>query len=198
MAKTRIIVYRSILQLIFLLICGVSSLFNSKKKIIRLKIGIGTLILALNANMSKGQDTIPKSIIIQEKNDTIKFNIVLENADVEIEEVVVTCYLGGYPKDRKPYFMGTNYNIDNYIRKELKYPIDAKKNKIEGVVELSYIIEKTGEIGEVIVLKGIGFGCDEEAVRIMKSLPRFNYGIKNGHPAEYELAIKIEFKLNKN
>ncbi len=195
MAKTKIIIYRTVLHLLYQFICTVCWVFKNKKNIIRSKLAIGTLIIATNTDVSKAQDTIPKSIIINEKNDTIKFNVVLEDEDISIEDVVVTCYYGGPPRDRKPYFIGTNYNLGNYIKNQISYPKNAKENKIEGAVELSYIVDKTGEISEVTVLKGLGFGCDEEAIRIMKSLPKFNYGIKNGLPAEYELSIKIEFKL---
>ncbi|NJO89401.1 MAG: energy transducer TonB [Chloroflexia bacterium] len=118
---------------------------------------------------------------------------MLESEDIDIEDVVVTCYLGG-PTNRKPICIGESL----YIKTAIKYPTVAKENKIEGIVELSYIVDETGEIGEVKVIRGIGFGCDEEAIRIVKSLPKYHYGTKNGIPAEYELTIKIEFKLNEN
>ncbi len=63
-----------------------------------------------------------------------------------------------------------------FIKRKLKYPKDAKKNDIKGTVRVSFIVEKSGIITNINIEKGLGYGCDKEAVRVIKKLPDFRAG----------------------
>lgn len=83
-----------------------------------------------------------------------------------------------------------------YIKSNLSYPIDAKNNSIEGQVFIEFIVTKKGAIEAVKVLRSIGYGCDEEALRVIKSSPDWNPGKQRGKPVNVKMVLPISFKLS--
>ena len=71
----------------------------------------------------------------------------------------------------------------------------ARENNIEGRVFISFVVEKDGNISDVKVVRGIGGGCDEEAKRVIKSLPKFTPGKQNGRPVRVQFNVPVNFKL---
>ena len=93
-----------------------------------------------------------------------------------------------------PEYPGGKLAFKNYLKSNLVYPKEAVKNKIEGVVQLIAEIDDNGYVHSVTVEKGIGAGCDGEAVRLIKNV-RFG-GVKNrGIRLKTRKKFKIEFKL---
>ncbi len=85
----------------------------------------------------------------------------------------------------------------SFIGKTIKYPAEAVKNKVQGKVFLSYIVEKDGSLSDVqIAGKILGSGTDEEAVRVIKSSPRWNPGLVDGKPVRVKYNIPISFALS--
>ncbi len=70
----------------------------------------------------------------------------------------------------KAIYPGGNAALANFIKKNLKYPTKAIKNQIEGKVYLKFKINPKGRVYDVFILNGIGYGCDEEAIRLVKLL----------------------------
>jgi TonB family protein len=96
---------------------------------------------------------------------------------------------------RIPTFPGGKDAYHEFIKDNIVYPEQALSNKVEGAVYLVYTVNNIGEIVDVEVIRGIGFGCDEEAVRVirlMKYEPARNRGVK----MNVELKTKINFKLS--
>ena len=95
----------------------------------------------------------------------------------------------------KPFFPGGPKAMREYIKANLVYPQEAIENNIEGSVYCRYKINHQGKVVEVIVINGLGYGCEEEAVRLIKSikfdLPKIPYRIK----AFFQKTIRIHFKL---
>jgi protein TonB len=58
------------------------------------------------------------------------------------------------------------------------------------------MVEKNGGISDVKILKGIGFGCDEEAERVVKAMPKWKAGIQNGRPVRVKYTLPLTFKIN--
>ena len=81
------------------------------------------------------------------------------------------------------------------LGKNLKYPTEAKRNKIQGRVYISFIVEADGSLSEPKVLRGIGSGCDEEAVRVMKLSPNWIPGVQNGKKVRVNYTVPIFFSL---
>lgn len=77
----------------------------------------------------------------------------------------------------------------------LQYPQEARRHGIEGRVFVEFVIEKNGELSNVRVIKGIGFGCDEEAVRVVLSSPGWIPGYQRGKPVRQRYVIPMIFKL---
>lgn len=95
-----------------------------------------------------------------------------------------------YPK----YPGGDNARL-LYLRRNVRYPEEAVRNKIQGVVMVVFIIELDGSISGVKISKGIGEGCDEEAVRVTKGMPRWEPGKRHGRPVRVLVRMPIVFKL---
>lgn len=91
----------------------------------------------------------------------------------------------------QPEYPGGNNAMYKFIEANLRMPTKARKAGISGKVFLGFVIEVTGGITHVSVLKGLGFGCDEEAVRLVESMPRWKPGKQDGKPvrARYNLPI---------
>lgn len=106
----------------------------------------------------------------------------------EIEEVFLVV-------EEKPEPEGGFKAFYEYIAKKLKYPKAATKTRTQGQVYLQFIIDKDGSITNISVLKGIGMGCDEEAVRVLSSSPKWKPGKQRGHPVKVKVSVPIRFKL---
>jgi len=82
-----------------------------------------------------------------------------------------------------------------YIAHNLTYPVPARRNNIQGRVYIEFVVEKDGSLTDVKILKGIGGGCDEEAIRIIKNAPRWNPGKQRGRPVRVKMVLPVLFKL---
>ena len=98
--------------------------------------------------------------------------------------------------ERNPEFPGGEAKFNEYIKNNLKYPDEARKNNVEGRVFLMLIVEKDGSLSNIKVIRGIAAGCDEEAVRLLKNSPKWIPGINNGHPVRVSYVQPIRFSLN--
>lgn len=97
---------------------------------------------------------------------------------------------------KKPEYIGGEAARRKYVTESLRYPEEALKNNIQGAVHLQYAVGYQGNIKNVKVISGIGFGCDEEAIRIVKG---FQYKVSRKHhlQVEFNKNIHIHFKINR-
>ncbi|WP_227607513.1 energy transducer TonB [Hymenobacter translucens] len=82
-----------------------------------------------------------------------------------------------------------------YISKNIKYPAMALRNQVEGKVFVAFVVGPDGAVSDVKVQKGIGGGCDEEAVRVIKGLPRWAPGKQNGRPVSVSFTVPVTFAI---
>jgi periplasmic protein TonB len=82
-----------------------------------------------------------------------------------------------------------------YVGKKLKYPAQARRMGVEGKVFVEFVIEKDGSITDVKAIKGIGAGCDEEAVRVLQAAPKWKPGKQRGKPVRQRMVLPIAFRL---
>jgi TonB family protein len=94
-----------------------------------------------------------------------------------------------------PSFPGGLVEFGKFLGQNLKYPIEAKKNKTQGRVYVNFIVEVDGTLSEPKVLRGIGGGCDEEALRVIKLSPKWKPGIQNGKKIRVAYTVPILFSL---
>ncbi len=97
--------------------------------------------------------------------------------------------------EEMPEFPGGPEALYPYIGKNLRYPEQAVEEGIEGVVYLTFVVETDGRISNVNVLRGIGGGCSEEAVRVVKGMPNWKPGKQNGKTVRVRYNLPIRFKL---
>ncbi|WP_057936099.1 energy transducer TonB [Algoriphagus resistens] len=84
---------------------------------------------------------------------------------------------------------------NNYLAKNMKYPKAARKSKVEGMVMVSFVVQQSGEISNVEIVRGIGKGCDEEVVRLVKESPKWKPGKKDGNIVKTQMMLPVNFKL---
>ncbi|MCD0488532.1 TonB family protein [Pedobacter sp. MC2016-14] len=97
--------------------------------------------------------------------------------------------------ETQPDFPGGMQKFYAYLQKTVRYPAAAQEIGLQGKVFLSFIIEKNGELTDIKVDRKLGGGTDEEAMRVLKSSPRWIPGIQNGRPVRVKYNIPISFNL---
>ncbi len=98
--------------------------------------------------------------------------------------------------ENPPEFPGGDQALSAFIARNVRYPPQARENRIEGKVFVSFIIEKDGSVSNIKVVKGVGGSCDEEAKRVVSILPNFIPGKQNGRPVRVQYFVPINFKLS--
>jgi periplasmic protein TonB len=96
--------------------------------------------------------------------------------------------------DKMPEFIGDMVKV---IQREIVYPEVAMANGTEGTVYVQFVVDEFGKISTAKVMKGIGDGCDEEAVRVVKKLADWKPGSSNGSPVRVLFNLPIKFRLGK-
>lgn len=97
--------------------------------------------------------------------------------------------------DEMPVFPGGDYELIKYIDENLNYPKDAMESGIQGRVFVKLIVEPNGSISNAKIIRGLGYGCDEEAIRVVESMPNWKPGQKNGETVRVNMAVPVNFKL---
>ena len=82
-----------------------------------------------------------------------------------------------------------------YIYDMLEYPQEAKEYEVEGTLFVRFVVEKDGNLTNFQITRSLGFGCDEEALRIVKSFPKWIAGKQRGEPVRVQFDLPIKFKL---
>jgi TonB family protein len=94
-----------------------------------------------------------------------------------------------------PQFIGGNETFINYITQNLVYPPKAISNNIEGTVQIAFTITQDGSIIDVTVIKGIGYGCDEQVINLIRNSAKWRPGIFCGRPFSVQETVSVKFSL---
>ena len=100
--------------------------------------------------------------------------------------------------EQPPLFPGGDAALLKWIAENLSYPQLALENNVQGRVTVMFVVTKTGQVGEVKVVRGKDPDLDKEAVRVVKSLPKFQPGKQNGQAVNVWYTVPIAFKLANN
>ena len=109
----------------------------------------------------------------------------VDNPEMEVFTIV----------EQMPEFPGGDQEYYQYIADNIKYPAEARENGIRGLVYVNFIVEPDGSVSNIRVLRGIGGGCDEEAVRLVESMPKFKPGMQRGEAVRVSYTVPVNFKL---
>lgn len=117
--------------------------------------------------------------------------VFVEEEPEEIEEVIdVHDFLA---EGAKP--VGGMESFYKFVKKNIRYPNMARRNGVQGKVYVQFIVDKDGSLTDVRVMRGIGAGCDDEAVRILEKAPKWEPGKQRGRPVKQRIVIPIHFLL---
>ncbi|MCL2413689.1 MAG: M56 family metallopeptidase [Bacteroidales bacterium] len=94
-----------------------------------------------------------------------------------------------------PGFPGGVEAMQKFLRDNIRYPVEARDKGIQGVVVVAFVIERDGRISNARVLRGIGGGADEEAVRVISMMPNWTPGKQGGRPVRVQFSMPIRFTL---
>jgi len=97
--------------------------------------------------------------------------------------------------ENMPEFPGGRAALMKYLATNIKYPPYAKEAGIQGRVFINFVVETNGNITNVKVLRGIGGGCDEEAIRVVKGMPKWSPGMQRGKPVRVSFNLPVKFTL---
>ncbi|MDD2527356.1 MAG: M56 family metallopeptidase [Lentimicrobiaceae bacterium] len=97
--------------------------------------------------------------------------------------------------DKMPEFPGGDEERMAYLMKNISYPEEARIQKTQGTVYVSFVVEKDGSISNAKILRGIGNGCDEEVLRIINNMPSWKPGMKDDKPVRTQFNMPIKFTL---
>lgn len=140
----------------------------------------------------------------EEIKDEIKIEIDIEvTTDTKVEEIRIAPIVEE-KEDVDQIFLvveetatpkGGMSAFYKFVADRMKYPAQARRMGIEGRVFVEFVINRDGSISDVRAIKGIGAGCDEEAVRVVQSAPPWNPGKQRGKPVRQRYVVPIIFKL---
>lgn len=97
--------------------------------------------------------------------------------------------------EEMPSFPGGDQALLEYMAKNTKYPPLARENGLQGIVVVTFVVDEKGNINNVQVLRGIGGGCDEEAIRVVKTMPAWKPGKQRGMPVRVQYNLPFRFTL---
>lgn len=149
------------------------------------------LSACMTAHAQKSSPVLPE--------DTITPEVVLQDLlyrhppEVENSEEKVF----GCPIEHQPEFPGGTHAMYKFIQANLRMPKRARNAGISGRVFLSFMILETGDIRDITVLKGLGFGCDEEAVRVVGLMPKWKPGKQLDKIVRVKYNLPIFFEAKK-
>ena len=125
-----------------------------------------------------------------EQNEVIEEYIAPEVVEEEVVETEIFQIV-----EEMPQFPGGDAKLLEYVATHIKYPQIARETGIQGRVFVGFVVEPDGSVSNVKILRGIGGGCDEEAVRVIKSLPKWKPGKQRGKAVRVSYQIPVLFKL---
>jgi TonB family protein len=150
-------------------------------------------------------ETVPAEEVIALKNETkvspadkaipspagtITKSAAMKKAEVEVESKAVFTVV-----EEMPSFPGGEAERNKFLAENIVYPKLAVESGIQGIVYLSFIVNTDGKIEDVKILRGIGGGCDEEALRVVKLMPRWKPGRQSGKTVRTLFNMPVNFKL---
>ena len=133
------------------------------------------------------QGTDNKAVIREFKNEVVVEEKVEKPKEV-VEEVFTVV-------EQMPQFPGGEAALMKYLQSHINYPPMAAENNVQGKVVVQFVVDKTGRVGEVKVVRSVDKDLDREAARVCKSLPKFTPGRQNGHPVSVWYTLPVFFKL---
>lgn len=98
--------------------------------------------------------------------------------------------------EEQPEFPGGTEAMYKWLQENMRYPTMAREAGIQGTVFVTFVVERDGMITNVEVVRGIGGGCDDEAIRVVRNMPKWNPGKQRNQPVRVQFNLPVRFMLN--
>jgi len=136
---------------------------------------------------SEEEETIEEVALEVDEDTEIEVVDFQEEEEAE-EEILMSAEV-------MPEFPGGFGAFGKYLQKNIKYPDLAMETNTQGKVYVKFLVRKDGSTDKVSIVRGIGAGCDEEAVRVIKSVPKWSPGMQMGKPVNVWYTLPVNFQL---
>ncbi|HAG16608.1 MAG TPA: energy transducer TonB [Bacteroidales bacterium] len=134
------------------------------------------------------ENDISIDVEFDESMEVAEYQFVKEEEEIEEQQIFLVV-------EEMPEFPGGDAKMYEFIGKNIEYPRMAKESGISGRVFVTFVVERDGKVTDVQVIRGIGGGCDEEAIRVIKAMPKWNAGKQRGKPVRVQYRMPIKFTL---
>ncbi len=121
---------------------------------------------------------------------TREVEVIVEETAPVVEQVFES-----FAIQEKPSFPGGDAELMKYVAEHTKYPVVALENGIEGTVYIRFVVTRTGDVGEARVLRAVDPLLEEEALRVVRGMPKWSPGKNNGNPVNVWFIIPVKFML---
>lgn len=150
-------------------------------------------VIAENQNIDKiDPETIESMAVLKDESATKKYGEKGKNGVMEITSKSKTPFS---LIEEMPSFPGGVEALRTFVSSTMKYPVIALENGIQGQVYVKFVVEKTGTVTNIKISRGVDPSLDNEALRIVKSMPKWNPGKQNGETVEVAYVIPVNFEL---
>ena len=139
-----------------------------------------------SVDFDEGTDN--KNVIREWKEEVVVETKEEKPKEVKAEQVFTSV-------EQMPQFPGGEVALMKYLQSHINYPPMAAENNVQGRVVVQFVVEKTGSIGEVKIVRSVDKDLDREAARVCKSLPKFTPGRQNGQAVSVWYTLHVNFKL---
>ena len=143
-------------------------------------------------NKAFGQTNVDNGQDERDKFQTAVIDVVVEKPVEKPKETVVQVFRS---VEQMPQFPGGEAALMKYLQSHINYPPMAVENGVQGRVVVQFVVDKTGKVCEVVVVRNVDKDLDKEAVRVCKSLPKFTPGRQNGQAVAVWYTLPVTFKL---
>ncbi|RSK31080.1 TonB family protein [Hymenobacter metallilatus] len=131
-----------------------------------------------------------RSVTVKGNSEAVELSGLGDPVVVEVVENKVYTYV-----EQMPVFPGGQEGLISYIQASLRYPAEAVEKKVEGRVFVKFTVEPSGRAINPEIIKGLGAGCDEEVLRVIRALPPFEPGKQNGRTVSVSYTVPVTFSL---
>ncbi len=161
--------------------------------------GFGTMDLKVNPKYRNAdyniamssKDGKPGNMSFAPSTDKQSVKVTVQTGEVNDETIFMVV-------ENQPEFPGGRDEMFKYLGQNIKYPEAAAKANVTGKVFVNFVVTTEGEIKDITILKGIGFGADAEAVRVVKNMPRWKPGMQSGRAVNVRYNLPIAFEIDGN
>ena len=160
------------------------------------------ILLIIGKLIGQSLASVNRPEIIGDHFDTIRY--INSNAKEDFHLIKTTLYKR---VEKMPVFAGCETDLDpeecskkrliDLLYNHIKYPVEAKKQRIQGVVYAKYVVRTDGSLTGIRIERGIGGGCDEEVIQFINQLPNYIPGYQDGKAVPVQVTLPVKFKLMK-